>query len=418
MAKVIRLPAYQWYNPREVEYPLPDEWNVTVYSIAGANRPVMTTKEIKAAIGSPIGSPSLKEMAAGKKKVVIIFDDLTRGTKTSLIAPAILGELQDAGIKDSQIEFICAGGTHQSWTRVDLAKKLGEDILNRFPVYNHVPFLNCTPLGKTSYGSRVEVDTEVMSCDLKIAIGGIVPHANYGFGGGGKIIMPGVSSYDAIAEHHGKTHNAFKDARKNAGFPYNYGFVDENPLPLDAIEMAKMAGLDFTVNCIMNHWGDPLSIYAGALETVFWSGVKEGKTHYRVVAPKDNDIVIANAFCKGNEAYHALQKALSHVSPNGGDIVLPVSSPLGWVYHYLNGSHGRSIGGRNQAWMSLPENIRRVIIYTEFPEMRILDRFVEKDRAKVLQVSKWDNVIDLLKKSHGANARVAVFTDGTIQISG
>jgi lactate racemase len=418
VANVIKLPAYQWYDPREVEYSLPDNYRVSVYNIAGANRPVLTYEEIKEAVASPTLSPPLREIARGRKKVAILFDDLTRGTKVSRIAPAVLIELKEAGIADNQIEFICAGGAHQAWDRADLTKKLGEEILTRFPVYNHVPFLNCTYLGETSYGSRVEVNSEVMSCDLKVGIGGIVPHASYGFGGGAKIIMPGVSSYDAIAAHHGPTHNAFKEERRKSGALFNYGFADTNPVTLDSIEMAKMAGLDFIVNCLMNHWGDPVAIFAGTLEPAFWAGVQDAKSHYRVNAPQDNDIVIANAFCKGDEAYHGLQTALPHVSRKGGDIVLTVSSPLGWVYHYLSGSHGRMIGGRNRTRRTLPEYINHVIIYSEFPEMRTLDRFTEKDKNKILLMSKWERVVDALQVWHGAGAKVAVFTDGTIQISG
>ncbi|MFH1382172.1 MAG: lactate racemase domain-containing protein [Chloroflexota bacterium] len=418
MANVIKLPAYQWYDPKEIDYPLPDEWPATVYKIAGADRPVMTHEQIKAAIASPIGSPRLREMARDKKKVVILFDDLTRATQVSRLAPAVLDELKEAGVPDNQVEFICAVGAHQAWDRADLAKKLGGEILNRFPVYNHVPFMNCTYLGKTSYGGKVEVSTEVMSADLKIGIGGIVPHASFGFGGGGKIIMPGVSSYEAIATHHGLTHKAFREERRKSGASFNYGFVDANPMTLEAIEMAKMAGLDFIVNCLMNHWGEPVAIYAGSLEPAYWAGVKEAKTHYRVDGPQDNDIVITNAYCKGNEAYHALQTALPHVSRKGGDLVLIVSSPLGWVYHYLSGSHGQTIGGRTQARLAIPEYINHVIVYSEFTELRTIDRFVEQDQGKVRLMSKWDDVISALQQWHSAGTKVAVFTDGTIQISG
>ncbi len=417
MAINIKLPAYQWYDPREAEYPLPDDWKVTVYNIAGGSRPVMTDAQIREAIARPYGSPRLSEIARGKKKAVILFDDLTRGTKVSRLAPAVLEELKTAGIKDDQIEFICAGGAHQAWDRADLEKKLGPEIFTRFPVYNHVPFMNCKYLGNTSYGSRVEVNAEVMSCDLKIGIGGIVPHASYGFGGGGKIVMPGVSSYDAISAHHGPNHEVFRAKRREAGTPFNYGVVDGNPMTLDALEMAKMAGIDFLVNCLMNHWGDPVALYAGALEATYWAGVAEAKKHYRVDAPTDNDIVIANAFCKGDEAYHALQTGLPLVTRKGGDLVLAVSSPLGWVYHYLSGSHGKTIGGRNASRLGLPEYVKHAIIYSEFPEMRTYDRFAEKDQSKIMLMSKWDDVIKALKQWHGAGSKTAVFTDGTIQLS-
>ncbi|MFH0846561.1 MAG: lactate racemase domain-containing protein [Chloroflexota bacterium] len=417
MAKVIKLPSYQWYDPKEVEYSIPDSWQTTVYNIAGCNRPVLSPEQIRASINSPFGSPSLRELARGKKKVVIIFDDLTRGTQVSKIAPAVLGELAQGGIKDDQIEFICANGAHQAWDRADFIKKLGKEIFERFPVYNHCPFLNCTSLGKTSYGTKVEVNAEVLSCDLKVGIGGVVPHASYGYGGGGKIIMPGVSSYDAITMHHSQTHEAWREERKRSGASYNYGFAEGNPLVLDALETAKIAGLNFIVNAIMNCWGEPVAIYAGAPEATYWAAVKEAKTHYRVVAPQDNDIVIANAFCKGDEAYHALQTALPHVSRKGGDLVLAVSSPLGWVFHYLGGSHGKTIGGRTWARMAAPAYINHIIIYSEFPEARTRDRFAEKDQNKVLLMSDWKGVVANLLKWHPAQAKTAVFVDGTIQVS-
>ena len=415
---VVKLPEYQWYNPREVEYSLPDKWSTTVYDIAGNDKPEMTPAQISSAVASPFGSPPLRELAKGKKKVVIIFDDLTRATQTFKIAPAVLDELAEAGIADSQIEFICAGGAHQAWDRADLVKKLGEDIFHRFPVYNHVPFLNCLPLGKTKYGTRVEVNAEVMSCDLKIGIGGIVPHASYGFGGGGKIIMPGVSSYDAITEHHTVTHRAFRQKRSESGAMFNYGFVDENPMTLDALETAKIAGLDFIINCLMNHWGDPIAIYAGNIEEAFWAGVKEAKTHYRVEAPQDNNIVLTNAFCKGDEAYHALNTALPHVTRKGGELVLMVSSPLGLVYHYLGGSHGRTVGGRGWHRQKLPSWINHLIIYSEFPEPRTADRYAIEDQPKIISLSQWDDVLKMLQEWQPENAKVAVFVDGTIQISG
>jgi len=91
----------------------------------------------------------------------------------------------------NQIEFICAVGAHQVWDRSLLVKKLGADIVTKYPVYNHDPFLNCTYLGKTSFDTRVEISAEVMSCDLKVSIQSVVPHSSYGFSGGGKMVMPG-----------------------------------------------------------------------------------------------------------------------------------------------------------------------------------------------------------------------------------
>jgi nickel-dependent lactate racemase len=416
LANRIKLPEYAWYDPKEVEYQFPDSWQLSVYNIAGHERPALNPDEIGAAVASPIDSPPLRELAKGKKKVVILFDDLTRGTEVSKILPPVLEELAQAGIRDDQIEFICALGCHQAWDRMSLARKLGDDIIGRFPVYNHCPFLNCTDLGTTSYGTKVSVNSEVMSCDLKIGIGGVVPHASYGFGGGAKIIMPGVSSYDSVAQHHSVTHRVWRQRSKVN--PQDYGIIDGNPMPLDAMEIARMAGLDFVIDAVMNPWGETVALFTGALESTFAAAVREARPHYRVDAPEDNDIVIANAYCKENEAYHAYNNGAFHVNRNGGDVVVLANTALGIIFHYLGSSHGRSIGGRNWAGGArIPAHVNHVIYYSEFPEARAADRFAEADRGKVLLMHNWTDVILKLKEFHGDSAKVAVFPSADIQIS-
>ena len=189
----ISLPQLAWHGVKELKIALPDSWQVEVCNMAGYNRPPLNPAAIKKAVGSPIGMAPLREYARGKKEVVILFDDMTRVTRVAEIVPHVLAELAAAGIKDSQIRFIAAGGCHGALNRVDFVKKLGEDVLKRFPVYNHNPFDNCVYAGTTTGGTKVNINAEVMQCDLKIGIGSIVPHEMAGFGGGSKIVLPGVA---------------------------------------------------------------------------------------------------------------------------------------------------------------------------------------------------------------------------------
>ena len=48
----------------------------------GHGAPVLTDAQIAQELAKPIGKPPLREVAAGKKTVVITFDDLTRATPT------------------------------------------------------------------------------------------------------------------------------------------------------------------------------------------------------------------------------------------------------------------------------------------------------------------------------------------------
>jgi len=87
-------------------------------------------------------------------------------------------------------------------TAIDFTKKLGADVMGRFPVYNHNPYENCTSVGPSPQGIPMQFNAEVMMCDLKIGIGSIVPHPMSGFGGGSKIILPGVASITTIDLNH------------------------------------------------------------------------------------------------------------------------------------------------------------------------------------------------------------------------
>ncbi len=236
----ISLPQLPWHGMKELKLSLPDSWQVELYHMAGWNRPAMKPEEIKAAITNPIGIAPIRELARGKNEVVIIFDDMTRATRLAEIAPFVLEELSKAGIPDNKIRFVCALGCHGAHNRLDFAKKLGEEILARFPVYNHNPFAHCTYVGTTNtYKTKVYINEEVMKCDLKIGIGLVVPHPASGFGGGGKIILPGVASYEAIEYNHRAALEDMTGYQDNP--PYGMGIFDNNPLRFDIEEVISKA---------------------------------------------------------------------------------------------------------------------------------------------------------------------------------
>ena len=413
MPNIIRLPQLAWYETKESEFPLPDSWQVEVYNMAGYNRPAMKPDEIKASITNLIGTPSIRELAKGKNEVVILFDDMTRVTRAAEIVPFVLEELAQAGIPDNKIRFICALGCHGVHNRLDFSKKLGEETLARFPVYNHNPFANCTYVGTTNtYGTKVYVNAEVMKCDLKIAIGSIVPHLMCGFGGGGKIILPGVTSFETIEHNHGVWR---KDVIEHQDRPIvGMGIFDNNPMRLDIEEAAILAGLDVKIDCMVNMWGETVAIFAGALIPAYTTAVQEAKTHYLTPKAKGESIVIVNTFAKANEAIMiGLSTAFSAISPKGGGVVLIANAPDGQVTHYLLGSFGKTIGGNLWSPAKIPQYVNHLIIYSEYPDLAGRGYVEESD--KVLFMNNWDDVLQTLQGFHGANAKVAVYPNAEIQ---
>lgn len=414
MASTIKLPQLAWHGVKELELPVPEGWDVEICNMAGYNRPHMKPDEMRKAIGNPIGTPPLREYARGKKEVVILFDDMARVTRVAEIVPFVLEELAIAGIPDSKIRFISASGCHGALNRIDFARKLGGDVLARFPVYNHNPFDNCIHVGTTSRGTRVIINAEVMKCDLKIGIGSIVPHIMAGFAGGSKILLPGVAARETMQElHRTKTQAARRDMAETVT---GMGVMDSNPRRQDIDEAGELAGLDFKIDAIVNLWGETVSIYAGSSRKAFAEGVKEAKTHYLTPAARDKDIVIANTFAKANEAVSGLVTTVPAVSPRGGDIVVMANVPEGQVVHYLLGPFGNIEGGAMRLRIKTPQNVNRIIIFTEYPEIASNGYIEEHD--KIVLAKSWSEVLELLKERHGPDARVAVYPNSDIQYCG
>jgi nickel-dependent lactate racemase len=406
----LKLPQLAWYGIKELVLPLPDNWQVDTHNMAGYNLPALTPEQIEAAVADTIGTPSIRELARGKEQVVIIFDDMTRATRTYDMLPAVLSELAIAGISDDQIRLICALGCHGTYTREHFAKKLGEEVMARFPVYNHNAFGNCTYVGKTkTYGTEVYVNEEVMKCDLKIAIGSVVPHPMNGFGGGGKIILPGVTSFETTRQNHESFYKTARQSREHR--IVGTGIFEENPMRIDIEEAARLAGLDVMINCLINAWGETTVIFSGALEPSYLAAVQVAKSHYLTPRAEGQDIVIANTFAKANEGFIGAAIAYGSVKP-GGDVVLIANAPDGQVTHYLLGTFGNSSFAPLRQEARVPPHVNRLIVYSEYPDLASRSWFGESD--KVIFKHSWDEVLDLLF-CHKEDTKVTVYPNAEIQ---
>ena len=412
--QTVKVPQLSWYDTKELELPLPGNWQVTTYNMAGYNRPALKLHEIQARINNLIELPRIRDLAKNKNEVVIISDDTTRGTKASNIIPFVLEELAAAGIPDDRIRFVIGFGMHGALAREDMVKKLGEDVVARFPVYNHNPFANCSYVGTTTtYKTDVYINEEVLGCDFRIAIGTIVPHSMSGFSGGAKIILPGVSSWETIRHNH----SMFRKTREeNMDNPITgMGNFDNNPMRADIDEAGKLVHLDVLINCILNTWGEIVSVYAGAMEPTYSAAIKDAKAHYVTPKIEDNDIVIANTFNSAKMAEKGLPIAYPAVNHNGGDIVLITNAPDGPATHYGGGGFGNIITAKRNLPSRVPQHIKHFILYTEYPDGK-WNRFKDSNRPDMfMQIHKWDDVIASLQKLHGKGTKVAVYPNADCQ---
>lgn len=404
------VPRQIWFEGGELDLEFPESWDVVPCLMNGHGAPRIREEDVRRALSEPAGTAPLRELAKGRREVAIVFDDVSRPTRVAELVPFVLEELAAAGIADGAIRFVCATGSHGAHTYDDFKRKLGGEILDRFPVYNHNPYENCTYVGETSQGTRLSVNAEVMTCDLKIGIGSVVPHAQSGFGGGGKLVLPGIAFIDSIESFHRLEMKAREAGRSDTVGPGNYA---ENPMIRDFTEAARMIGLDFKIDTLMNGAGEPCAVVAGDPEAEFRGALELAVPHYATKPVPRADVVVVNNYSKANEAIVGMLIGVPLLMEKGGDLVLIMDCPDGQVVHYVLGSFGKSVGGRlfRPINVELPW-VKRMIILSPQYEKSFTDWLAIPG---TIWVRTWPEAMEVLNGDFPAGAKAAVVPDGTIQ---
>lgn len=402
----VTVPDLRWYENEPAEISFPDRWTVEVLEPPGFGKPALDAQGIEAAFRHPIACPPLAELAGGAKEAVIVFDDITRPTPVSEVLPYVLEPLREAGIPRSNIRFIPALGMHGPMNNIDFRKKLGADVVEDYAIYNHNPYENCVDLGESPSGIPVHINREFMSCDLRIGIGCITPHVHVGFGGGGKIILPGICGVRTIKAFH-------RDVAQRGPETMGLGKVEGNVMYEEIKHVTRMSGLQVKVDALINGRGEISDLFVGDPLAVYDAGVAAAREHYGTQASPGKDIVVTNAYGKYNEMAICMLMSLMTVNLARGIIVLVVNAPEGQVCHYLIRSFGKDYGGEFYMRMGPPPPGLKVIVCSRYPDRTMCDLFAPIEAVTVTR--DWGETLALLEEEFPGEASVAVIPDGTMQ---
>ncbi len=174
---------------------------------------------------------SLRSLPSAKK-ILVLFPDYTRTDFTHIITPLIISRF-----KNSNIDFLNAGGTHRPMTDDEFMVKLGigKDISGViFLNHNFSDPLSLKTIGridrklvKDKTSGMLDKDINITvnkllfsNYDLILVLSGTVPHEAAGYSGGLKIFFPGVSGPHVI--------DLFHWAAVLVGIPEIIGTVDNN----------------------------------------------------------------------------------------------------------------------------------------------------------------------------------------------
>ena len=211
---------------------------------------------VQDALEHPIGTPRLCDMAAGKKKIVVISSDHTRPVPSHIMMPLILAEIRK-GNPDADITILISTGLHRTTTKEELAAKFGPEIManEKIVVHDCDDKDNLVYLGKLPSGGNLIINRLAAEADLLVAEGFIEPHFFAGFSGGRKSVLPGVASRETVMYNHSSGFIADPHART--------GVIEGNPIHNDMLYAARAARLDFIVNVVIDAAHDPIFAVAG-----------------------------------------------------------------------------------------------------------------------------------------------------------
>jgi nickel-dependent lactate racemase len=306
-------------------FSLPEEWVCAhfVRSETGEQRTPSVEQMLRDALAHLDDAVQLRGSASLSQKVAIIVDDLTRPTPVTEILGILLPYLDEKGYASENVTIVVALGTHPSLTEDQLEKRLGRTVLSSHNVIQHDAWQSDLVPVKVAGSDRVvRINPAVAHADLRIGVSSILPHPMAGFGGGPKIVFPGVADFDSIKVHH----------PKNVLHPRAVvGVTKGNPFHEEIAAVARSAGLHLSINCVYDAGGAITNITAGSPENAFAKAVELCFEKLGHRFEDKVDVTIASVFphVHGNQLLKGLMPA-AMVTKEGGGVLLfaPLEEPI------------------------------------------------------------------------------------------
>ena len=222
---------------------------------------------IEEALRDPVGTPALARLARGRGSACVVISDITRPVPNAVILPPLLRTLEEAGIERRRITILVGTGLHRPNEGEELVRLVGPRVAADYRIENHRARdrESLVHLGRSSAGAPIWIDRLYVEADLKIATSLIEPHLMAGYSGGRKAVCPGIVGVDTVRVLHGP--ELMRHPRSAEGV------IEGNPFHLQALEVARRAGVDFTLNVSMNDRREVTGIFAGDLERAHAEGV-------------------------------------------------------------------------------------------------------------------------------------------------
>jgi lactate racemase len=284
-------------------------------SIESVERPADLVRE---SLRRPFSGDPLGSLVRPDDRVVIAFPDITRPMPNKVVLPPLLAELEAIGVQPGRIELIAATGTHRPATEDELREFVGDELLDRYTVRNHVATDGeHVAVGEVD-GAEVLLDAAYVAADVRIVTGFVEPHFFAGFSGGPKAVCPGLAALDTILEAHSPARIASSDA--------TWLKIEGNPVHDFVRAGAGLLPPTFSIDVVINDRGALVDVFAGALEPAHRAACRHVLQTVVRPVPGRFDVVVATngGYPLDRNLYQAVKgmAAAERVVDEGGAILV------------------------------------------------------------------------------------------------
>ncbi|MHA1506266.1 MAG: nickel-dependent lactate racemase [Candidatus Asgardarchaeia archaeon] len=412
MDMLVKIP----YGKEKLEVDLPEG---TLVLEANFPKPKAEgSKIIEESMERPVG-PSIFEHMKKGEKILIITTDATRATPNKEILPILLSKIFKSGVRRDDVKVLVANGLHSPMDEKQLEEFLGKEVLEEVEVLNHDAYDedSLVRLGRTSFGTPVVFNKEVMKSDFVIGLGMIEPHFFSGYSGGRKIILPGVSGAESIMKNHSFDMISHPNAR--------YGVLDGNPIHEDMLEFLNFSKLDFIVNVVLDKERRVVGSFSGDPIKAHLSGVSF-LNDFAMVKGEEVDAVITSngGYPLDRNLYQAVKgMATGEMLVREGGVIIILSECMDGIGHeefyeiMCQGDEPEDVLDYIRENEPLPDQWQAQILarILKKADVVVVTKGVKGSKIEEMKMrhsSSFEEALEWAFEKVGKDARIAVVPDG------
>jgi len=335
-----------------------------------------------AALDRPLAGPGLVDLAQGRGNVTIIVPDATRKASLAEVLPVVIDRLHRAGIDDASITVLIANGTHPAVGPEAIASLVGP-LPGAIRVIEHDSRdSGLVSVGDLRAGLPLRLHPRAVECGFLITIGTVRHHYFAGFGGGPKMVFPGVGGYAEIQANHGLVLDLSGDhAERHPGC--EPGVLDGNPVAEEIGHAAELHPPDIALCLVEGREGGVAWAGAGPWKTAFKAGVERVRTWFEVPVQERLDLMVAGSGGSPTDAtliqaHKGLDAACRFLKP-GGELLWAASLEGGLgseeMAPFVDDPRPESILARlSTRWVQYGHTTLRIVEKTSRHRVRLFSR--------------------------------------------